>query len=809
MLRRQNRARNYSAHPETKENDISFNGKLKQNSSFITITKSNTPSRQTRYPTSARNVAVFQHDPNFSKILPKDISLDKERLVEENSALKLKASECMDENQILKSRLLQLLQEQNLESSEKVPKMKKKIRELQEKFSAKEAEVVGLKTNIRSSKLLERENEIMSYINEARRLKYLLEGLLEHPGSMNAEEYSQRNFEIGIEFQALKKENLELSQAIVQANHSLDSLNAKMSKFIKKTRKTNFKKILKELKSEYEYLQSTLTADTETFQNKENDIIERIRKERIIGAEILQKLERLESRSHELTIISKEMKSKLNLSKSRVIGAKRNYSLLVVAESSSPLKLENPPRLFVKINQILKKKKMLISVFLSLLDKNNTGLLSIDNFISSMKDFGKKIKRKYIQQVMDSVGATLSYIPLRLLENLFEKYRYANDNYVSSSDEDAKIMKKSSDIRQSRPQSPNKVQAAIPRPESENIPAPTKEEPLKLVPIAVEQVGSRKNSAEIKASQIKDDKTKIIQTSKEESNAKNDALGFVKTPLKEEPEIKVTQKVRDTQHTPPLSRAMPPKALEIIEEVIDEKRGTIIEEDSESEKENKIEKTELDSDKERDITLEESKEFNYVEEVPGFKNGDKEEQDYIEEENFENSLNKEEIQDKDEICDEMEYSKDPNFVEESKGYEDDFKKSLSDKEEPGLSENEYSKDQNFLEDEIVSENEYKDEVYEEDHNGKHLEQSKDQSYAEDYENFDSKEQSYAEKDGEHKGKLNREQSIIDEDKIYENEFEESYKESFERSNSIEEAIHENINPETELHFVEYGIKLGK
>ena len=153
MYRRSKIIRNNIADSaETQENGSNVNTKLKVNTSFTIINNQKVIERQNKTPNSIRNRIAIQLDSKALKKPQKDILFDNERLIEENIAYKLQVSENEEENLKLKERLFQLLKEQDQDSSTKIPKLKKKIRDLQQKSFAVEEELFKLKENIKPCK---------------------------------------------------------------------------------------------------------------------------------------------------------------------------------------------------------------------------------------------------------------------------------------------------------------------------------------------------------------------------------------------------------------------------------------------------------------------------------------------------------------------------------------------------------------------------------------------------------------------------------------------------------------------------------
>jgi hypothetical protein len=100
-----------------------------------------------------------------------------------------------------------------------------------------------------------------------------------------------------------------------------------------------------------------------------------------------------------------------------------------------------------------------MSVFLSLLDKNNNGMINLETFLNGISQYGKKIKRKHLDEVFTMIGTQLNYIPVTKFDELYENYRFVAD-YQTSSDEEVKSPKK-----------PEKIEKKTlsPEPKKENI----------------------------------------------------------------------------------------------------------------------------------------------------------------------------------------------------------------------------------------------------------------------------------------------------------------------------------------------------
>ena len=99
-------------------------------------------------------------------------------------------------------------------------------------------------------------------------------------------------------------------------------------------------------------------------------------------------------------------------------------------------KLQHPPKFFAKIHKIISQKRLIIEVFLSLLDKNNTQMVTNDDLFKIFKDSSLLINKKYIENAIRLMGCTNKHIPLSKIEEWYDRYDYLEDVESSSSDEE-------------------------------------------------------------------------------------------------------------------------------------------------------------------------------------------------------------------------------------------------------------------------------------------------------------------------------------------------------------------------------------
>lgn len=164
-----------------------------------------------------RSGPILPDTRHSSKLCPKKIPSDKERLYEENINLKQMYNYINDENIKLKTRILQLeknsdqLKQQdpgtstNSKPTHLLESLKQNIRDLKTEIKVKNKEIDDLKRYVKYTKLQELEGESLQYSNECIRLKRIIDELLIDKGITPG----------GIEvYEKLKQENEEFRKGI-------------------------------------------------------------------------------------------------------------------------------------------------------------------------------------------------------------------------------------------------------------------------------------------------------------------------------------------------------------------------------------------------------------------------------------------------------------------------------------------------------------------------------------------------------------------------------------------------------------------
>lgn len=159
-----------------------------------------TPRRKQNRPVSAKRNIIYatakRNDAsNLSRLRPAHIQMDKERLYDENMALKIQINSLKSENISIKTKIKQYEKEikrkneelEDFGNNDKSPgfkymrlsgSLKQTIKDLKNECKAKDEEVTKLRKNMKISKVAELEVEILAYKEECLRLKQSYEDLM-------------------------------------------------------------------------------------------------------------------------------------------------------------------------------------------------------------------------------------------------------------------------------------------------------------------------------------------------------------------------------------------------------------------------------------------------------------------------------------------------------------------------------------------------------------------------------------------------------------------------------------------------------
>lgn len=354
--------------------------------------------------------------------------------------LKQKNNSLNDENLRLKTKLFQIEKELNKKeenpenfkvSSHLVGSLKQIIKDLRFQLAEKTGEIELLKKNAKNSKVQELETEIKVYADECTRLKHHLSEILKQSDS-NIEVSSQvleKNIQNSIMNESIRKENQELLyklENLRQENESLLQKTQEKKKVKKKPESINHKSEVVKLKNILEKVQRDKD-DRETGKDEEIADLKRI---------MVEYQQELKAAGRTIKGLQDNI-DRLNKENGDLKRESLEVAKMTPLTQSNPSKKKlNPPKLLRILNLIVTGKKMIIGVFLTLVDKNNVGVIEIEEFCKKLKGYYPSIKRKHIESVMHKIGTSSNFISLSDLEEFYENFEYEGMELSSDSDEE-------------------------------------------------------------------------------------------------------------------------------------------------------------------------------------------------------------------------------------------------------------------------------------------------------------------------------------------------------------------------------------
>ena len=378
---------------------------------------------------------------SLGKLLPKNIQQDKEMLYEENIKLRINRNDLLAEVSKLRAQI-KVFGERNKNDELKYTKSKfsnnlqKQIREANAKIVEKDEEILFFRKKLKISRMSELEIERNTYQEECSRLMHHLQEICEKnqipKSTIDLENIiymrNREIFNLKKEIQEKAKSNTRLKEDLEKLKESFKSItNISPRHIIKQARPSSPCIECEKYKNLFEVYKLESQSKEQEFI-KENDNL------RSSHADLQTKFTLAENRLAEKFNTIKSLKS--DLEKFQENEKKDEFNHL----RSKSIKKNNPPKLFCRINQIIKSKCMFLDVFLSLLDKKHTGYIEPDELRKGIVYRGKVISKKYINEILTLTSCN-SKIPIGLLEDWYEKYEF-EPYYSSSSDEDVSPIKR-------------------------------------------------------------------------------------------------------------------------------------------------------------------------------------------------------------------------------------------------------------------------------------------------------------------------------------------------------------------------------
>ena len=378
----------------------------------------------------------------LNRLKPTYIAIDKERLYEDNMALKLAVNNLQAENIKIKTRVTHLEKEnskkddiiEELSANEKSPghkyihlvsNLKQTIKETKYELKSRDDEIQKLKRNIKSSKIMELEIQIQSYEEECRRLSQnLLEALNKQPAFLPVNDYDKKlNNDL---VSSLKKENSELKSTLSRVQDDLKKYQQEKVNENEKKKKGAAGQQVVNLKLEIQKLRTQMETLTKETREKEASFNSELAGERRKNDEFRNKLESEERKNRELQKQIESLKSSL-----------KNFG----NKSPSPRRSPRQVQVVEVIRKALKKYKVGFRSLLDTLDKEHLGYVDIEEFIKVFRNYGKNFKKSELEDLIDKkFGKTV--INLIKLQKTYSKLKKSR----SSSDSEEKQLIQTSNI---------------------------------------------------------------------------------------------------------------------------------------------------------------------------------------------------------------------------------------------------------------------------------------------------------------------------------------------------------------------------
>ncbi|CAG9331385.1 unnamed protein product [Blepharisma stoltei] len=457
-----------SAKPTKSKNLKSTNQKVKRSSSVK------------RQPPKARTPAKPYYDSDMgilTKLKPGKIAMDKERLYEENMALKLQLNFSSEELIKFKTKITQLEKEicrkkdyfaedlrnvdkyipQNLKHVHLVSNLRQTVKDQKKELIKKENEILALKKSTKCTKTSELEIEIQAYIDECTRLRHHLEEVIRERETSQGT--SEDHHAI---LKNLKKENQDLSLLMGQIKTEALHWKERAEKLEKlKKKSANSRDEPEALATENIHLKSQLESSVQSSAKKDIEF----------KLSLEQALKDANEAKNKLNIAEQIIKEQNKIIEKLQAEQKKSQGLPIIPHNI----LDNPNKLLVSFHKILTKRKIDIDTLLSQFDKNKKGNLELDEIVKGCKAYGEEISSAHVKEAIhEFTDKPLTIISLHKLRTQYERYVY-RDIYLSSSEDEYNYSEEKKTAIQSPPLLPKETQITPPKGKQDLSPLKTTE----------------------------------------------------------------------------------------------------------------------------------------------------------------------------------------------------------------------------------------------------------------------------------------------------------------------------------------------
>ena len=268
----------------------------------------------------------------LSKLKPRRVNIDKERLYEENMALKLKNNNLLEELIRLRTKVSQVEKELNRKEDQNdismiskpahmINSLKLAVKDLKLEISNKNDEINKLKKHIKSTKINEIELQVQAYIDECTRLRHHLEEVMRQRDSPQLIQNipDDKTMQASVIINSLKKENEDLNLALNKTNEENLKLKEKVLELEKTKKKTSAKKgEMSGLKGENSKMKKEMEGALKECGEREVGLKEEIRMIKKNLGDALAKVQNYENKIKDLTGDNEEKNKKLKALQERI-----------------------------------------------------------------------------------------------------------------------------------------------------------------------------------------------------------------------------------------------------------------------------------------------------------------------------------------------------------------------------------------------------------------------------------------------------------------------------------------------------------
>ncbi|OMJ91296.1 hypothetical protein SteCoe_6188 [Stentor coeruleus] len=424
--------------------------------------KSVSPKRKQARPISAKRSIINaapkildQETQLLSRIRPTNIQIDKERLYDENMALKIENNTFRAENIKIKTRLSQIEKDntkkneliKELSNKEKSPthinirivgSLKQTIKDLKSELKKKDEEIQKFRKSMKITKIGELEVEIKTYVDECVRLRQGMEDLIRK----KAQEFSV--FSSPEEFKlkdsiiiGLRKEKNDLASSLSLLQEENYKYKERLLDFERTRKRPGKKEANTGLKTEIQRLKAIIDENTKDYKDKEISYMNEITQHKKDYEKMKTKFLNEEMKNKELNLSIEKLKNDIQNIKTPIV--KTPIIPITPEQNIKPLASSD---LYNKINKIVTMKKIRLTDFIKLIDKNCSGYCEIEDFIKVFKDFGQEILKNDIEGVCFLHNGK-KVVFLKMVEEGYENMEFnQEENYDDEGFEDEKAQEK-------------------------------------------------------------------------------------------------------------------------------------------------------------------------------------------------------------------------------------------------------------------------------------------------------------------------------------------------------------------------------